>query len=211
MISRIPERLERIVRIRIVMSISMLAASSLFSAAITAQRGKAPGSARAGIDAGNQAWIDGVKTGDITLITATYAEDAVDCGPTGECIRGRLQIERHMRTQLTSLGRARSATGVRRAKLTHLKICFATHLLEAGADRHHIHKPSKRSPLPVRGILGLAPSAVARCCSSKGSQLRSSSSLRRPGRPSSHETSRVVQFSMPTLSSVHLSLVLSAI
>ena len=65
--------------------------------------------ARAGIDAGNQAWIDGVKTGNIALITATYAEDAVDCGPTGECFRGRLQIERHMRTQLTSLGRARAA------------------------------------------------------------------------------------------------------
>ena len=110
MISEIPERLERIVGIRILMFISMLAASSLFSAAIIAQSGKAPGSARAGIDAGNQAWIDGVRTGDITLITATYAEDGVDCGPTGECIKGRLQIERHLRTQLASLGRARSAT-----------------------------------------------------------------------------------------------------
>lgn len=89
--------------------IFMMAASSLFPAVSIAQSGMADVSARAGIDAGNQAWIDGVKTGDVTLIIATYAEDAVDCGPTGECIRGRSQIERHMRTHLASLGRARSA------------------------------------------------------------------------------------------------------
>src|ERR1700749_2850275 len=67
-------------------------------------------SARAAIDAGNQAWIDGIKAGDIQRIAATYTEDAVDCGPTGECIRGRLPIERHMTSQLESLGRARSAS-----------------------------------------------------------------------------------------------------
>jgi ketosteroid isomerase-like protein len=66
-------------------------------------------SARIAIDAGNQAWIDGIKAGDMKRIAATYTEDAVDCGRTGECIRGRLQIERHMTTQLESLGRARSA------------------------------------------------------------------------------------------------------
>jgi ketosteroid isomerase-like protein len=66
-------------------------------------------SAKAAIDAGNQAWIDGIKAGDVKRITATYAEDAVDCGRTGECVRGRFQIERHMTTQLESLGRARSA------------------------------------------------------------------------------------------------------
>jgi ketosteroid isomerase-like protein len=88
---------------------SVIAAGSLFSAAIIAQSGTASIAARAGIDAGNQAWIDGVKTGDVTLITATYAADAVDCGPTGECIRGQLEIERHMKSQLARLGRARTA------------------------------------------------------------------------------------------------------
>jgi ketosteroid isomerase-like protein len=66
-------------------------------------------SARAGIDAGNKAWIDGVKNGDVALIISTYAKNAVDCGPEGECIRGRSEIEQHMKTQLASLGRARSA------------------------------------------------------------------------------------------------------
>ena len=87
----------------------LIALGALFPVAMIAQSGTVAALARAGIDAGNQAWIDGVKTGNIALITATYAEDAVDCGPTGECFRGRLQIERHMRTQLTSLGRARAA------------------------------------------------------------------------------------------------------
>lgn len=88
---------------------SMLAASSMFTASLIAQSGTASVSARAGIDAGNQAWIDGVKTGEVSAISATYADDAVDCSSTGECIRGRSEIERHMRTQLASMGRARSA------------------------------------------------------------------------------------------------------
>lgn len=88
---------------------SMLAASSVFLASLIAQSGTASVSAQAGIKAGNQAWIDGVKTGDFSLISATYAEDAVDCSTTGECIRGRSEIERHMRAQVASRGRAHSA------------------------------------------------------------------------------------------------------
>jgi ketosteroid isomerase-like protein len=64
---------------------------------------------RAGIDAGNQAWITGVKTGNPSLIVDTYAENAVDCGPTGECLSGRLQIAQHLQKQLAANGRARSA------------------------------------------------------------------------------------------------------
>jgi ketosteroid isomerase-like protein len=90
--------------------ISAIAVSSLVFAAGMARSGAPPKSARAAIDAGNQAWIDGVKTGNIPLISATYADDAVDCGPTGECTKGRLLIEQHMTTQLASLGRARSAS-----------------------------------------------------------------------------------------------------
>jgi ketosteroid isomerase-like protein len=56
-----------------------------------------------------RAGIDGVKTGDVSLISATYAEDAVDCGPMRECIRGRSDIKRHRRALLASTGRARSA------------------------------------------------------------------------------------------------------
>ena len=43
----------------------------LLPVAMIAQSGTVAALARAGIDAGNQAWINGVKTGNIALITAT--------------------------------------------------------------------------------------------------------------------------------------------
>jgi ketosteroid isomerase-like protein len=88
---------------------SLIAVGGLVSAAILMPGQTPTASARIAIDAGNQAWIDGIKAGDMKRIAATYTEDAVDCGRTGECIRGRSQIERHMTTQLESLGRAQSA------------------------------------------------------------------------------------------------------
>jgi uncharacterized protein (TIGR02246 family) len=88
---------------------SFITAVGLVSAAMLVPGQTSVVSARAAIDAGNHAWIDGIKAGDMKRIAATYTEDAVDCGRTGECIRGRSQIERHMTTQLESLGRARSA------------------------------------------------------------------------------------------------------
>jgi ketosteroid isomerase-like protein len=90
--------------------ISAIAVSSLASAAGIAQSGSLPDLTQAQIDAGNQAWIDGVKTGNVPQIIATYAADAVDCGPTGECVTGRAQIEHHLRTRIASLGLAHSAS-----------------------------------------------------------------------------------------------------
>ena len=83
--------------------------SSLIATAGMAQNAPLPSSTRAGIDAGNQAWIAGMKTGNTAMIVDTYAEDAVDCGPTGECLMGRLQIAQHLKRQLAANGRARSA------------------------------------------------------------------------------------------------------
>jgi len=62
------------------------------------------------------------------------------------------------------------------------------HFAFSCSARDHLHKPSKRSPQPVRAIFGFAPSAVGRCWSSKGLRLRkSSSALHRPLIPSPHE------------------------
>jgi len=66
--------------------------------------------ARRQIDAGNQAWIDGMKQGNVTLITATYTSDAVDCSPEGKCVRGRTAIEEHMKEEMAKLGKAESAS-----------------------------------------------------------------------------------------------------
>jgi ketosteroid isomerase-like protein len=65
--------------------------------------------ARKGIDAGNQAWIDGVKAGEAAPIAATYADDALDCGPTGECVRGRVAIEQHIKDLFAKRGHAMGA------------------------------------------------------------------------------------------------------
>ncbi len=88
---------------------SLITAVGIFSTAMIAPGQTATGSARNAIDTGNQVWIDGIKTGDFKRIAATYSDDAVDCSPTGVCIRGRLQIERQMRAELVGFGRARSA------------------------------------------------------------------------------------------------------
>ena len=82
----------------------------LISPACLAQSGKIEASARKGIDAGNQEWIDGMKQGLAAPIATTYMEDGLDCGPTGDCIRGRGAIEQHMKEQIEKLGRAQSAS-----------------------------------------------------------------------------------------------------
>jgi ketosteroid isomerase-like protein len=62
--------------------------------------------ARHQIDADNQAWIDGLKQGSTGPIADTYTRDAVDCNADGDCIRGRVAIEKHMKEEMTKLGKA---------------------------------------------------------------------------------------------------------
>jgi ketosteroid isomerase-like protein len=51
-----------------------------------------------------------MKQGNVGLIMATYTTDAVDCGPQGDCVRGRSAIEEHMKKQMAKLGKAESAS-----------------------------------------------------------------------------------------------------
>lgn len=81
----------------------------LVSPACLAQGRAIEAGARKGIDAGNQAWIDGMKQGTTAPIAATYSKDAVDCGSTGDCVHGRAAIEQHIKEQIERLGRAQSA------------------------------------------------------------------------------------------------------
>jgi len=67
-------------------------------------------SARQGIAAGNNAWIEGMKRGEARLISATYAEDALDCNAAGECAKGRAAIEHSLQDRISRLGRALSAS-----------------------------------------------------------------------------------------------------
>jgi ketosteroid isomerase-like protein len=87
----------------------MLMLVLMCSTACIAQSKAIDAAARKQIDAGNQAWIDGMKQGQVAVIAATYTADAVDCGPGGECTRGRTAIEEHIKAEMATLGRASSA------------------------------------------------------------------------------------------------------
>jgi ketosteroid isomerase-like protein len=75
-----------------------------------AQTGNIDPTARKGIDAGNQAWITGMKAGNAAIIAASYGENALDCPATGECVRGRAGIAQHLKERSAKLGKAVSAT-----------------------------------------------------------------------------------------------------
>ena len=90
--------------------LSMIVVGALVAQANTGHGTALSESARTGIDAGNQAWIEGVKTGDVARIMATYTEEAVDCDPKGECTTGRDRIEQLMAAHLAELGHAHSAS-----------------------------------------------------------------------------------------------------
>jgi len=78
----------------------------LYSSACLPQCKPLESAARTQIDAGNQAWIDGMKQGNVGLIAATYTPDAVDCNSEGDCFRGRAAIEEHIKEEMTELGKA---------------------------------------------------------------------------------------------------------
>lgn len=65
--------------------------------------------ARKEIDAGNQAWVEGMKTGSMAGVIASYAEDAVDCSPAGDCVQGRDAIAQFMNERIAKMGKATSA------------------------------------------------------------------------------------------------------
>src|SRR5580692_8196450 len=86
-----------------------LVLGALLSAVGAAQTEPIEPAARKDIDAGNQAWVTGMKEGRAATIAATYADNALDCAATGECVKGRAAIEDYMRTRIAKLGRATSA------------------------------------------------------------------------------------------------------
>ena len=73
--------------------------------------------ARRQIDAGNQIWVDAMKQGKVALLVPGNTEDSVDCGPGGNCIRGRSALEEHMKEEMAKLGKADSASVVSRGSV----------------------------------------------------------------------------------------------
>ncbi|HTB11679.1 MAG TPA: DUF4440 domain-containing protein [Bryobacteraceae bacterium] len=83
-----------------------LVLGALLAATGAAQTEAIEPAARKDIDAGNQAWVTGMKDGRAAPIAATYAENALDCAATGECVKGRAAIEDYLRARIAKLGRA---------------------------------------------------------------------------------------------------------
>lgn len=92
----------------IFLSVTALAVMMMGGSAFAQQR--ASDAALRYIHEGNQAWVNGMKSGDAAKIAATYAADALDCGATGECLKGRAAIERAMQQRVAKIGRADSAS-----------------------------------------------------------------------------------------------------
>jgi hypothetical protein len=65
-------------------AVGFLVLGALTSVSVLAQAGAIDPIARRDIDAGNQAWVTGMKEVTAAPIAATYADSAVDCTANGE-------------------------------------------------------------------------------------------------------------------------------
>jgi ketosteroid isomerase-like protein len=86
-----------------------LALLLLGGAGFPAQSRGIDASAQNSIQAGNLAWVNGMKGGHPSVIAATYTDDALDCGPDGNCRRGKAAILDDLKQRLERLGRANFA------------------------------------------------------------------------------------------------------
>jgi ketosteroid isomerase-like protein len=62
------------------------------------------------VKAGNQEWIDGMKSGDIEQITRAYADDAVNCSTSGDCVGGIAEIRKQISSRIAGLVKAISGS-----------------------------------------------------------------------------------------------------
>jgi len=61
------------------------------------------------LEAGNQAWVVGLKTGNADLIAAAYADDSIHCSAAGDCVRGREAAAGQYKDVIAKFGRATDA------------------------------------------------------------------------------------------------------
>ncbi len=88
----------------------LLAFALLFTAIACAAQEGVDQNLQTAVNAANQAWIDGMRRGDAAVIAATYAPNAVNCAPDGQCVSGRAAIQQQLAARISSMGRARNAS-----------------------------------------------------------------------------------------------------
>ena len=104
-----------------VKSVMHLTSALLFSAcaclAASCQR-TLPANLKKDIDAGNQAWVDGLKAGDANRIGFIYSQDSVNCNAAGECVKGPMAVAAQYKEVIARFGRATS--GFVRSETLHV-------------------------------------------------------------------------------------------
>jgi len=98
-------------------SVMSLTVALLFSVCACAAE-DLPANLRNDIDAGNQAWVDDLKAGDIDRIVSSYSQDSVNCNAAGDCVRGLMAVAVQYKEVIARFGRATS--GFVRSETLHV-------------------------------------------------------------------------------------------
>ncbi len=77
-----------------------------------------PANLKKDIDAGNQAWVEGLKAGDVDRIVSSYSEDSVNCNAAGDCVKGLMAVAGQYKEVIARFGRATS--GFVRSEMLHV-------------------------------------------------------------------------------------------
>jgi ketosteroid isomerase-like protein len=77
-----------------------------------------PANLKKDIDAGNQAWVDGLKTGDANHVVAGFAQDCLNCNAAGDCVKGLEPVTAQCQKIISKFGHATS--GFVRSETLHV-------------------------------------------------------------------------------------------
>jgi ketosteroid isomerase-like protein len=86
-------------------SVMSLTVALLFSVCACAAEDLAA-NLRNDIDAGNQAWVDGLKAGDANHIVSSYSQDSINCNAAGDCVKGPMAVAAQYKEVIARFGRA---------------------------------------------------------------------------------------------------------
>ena len=100
-----------------VKSVMRLTTALLFSVCVSVAAGL-PANLKKDIDAGNQAWVDGLKAGDANRIISSYSQDSVNCNAAGDCVKGPMAVAAQYKEVIARFGRATS--GFVRSETLHV-------------------------------------------------------------------------------------------
>jgi ketosteroid isomerase-like protein len=81
-------------------------ALALFLAGCASSHASLPANLQHDIAAGNQDWVDGLKAGNVDQVVAGFADDAINCSPSGDCVKGVAAIAAGYKQLIDKLGHA---------------------------------------------------------------------------------------------------------